>query len=186
MDSTELEKLLREDFYDGESFRRLVNEPLLYGVAAWLIVAYLGFVMREDIGYEWRQLRREVTEPQWSSNYGGDWPENRDAIVARIRSRVAPWISRRKIQLGWTNFGPAIIGRFGLKKLPNPETVRRSDRPESTQGRGELSTARQLATPPSSHSSKPPSQRRTIFPRSSSSDAAHSQSEPWDESKWID
>ena len=29
VDSTEVEKLLREDFYDGESFRRLVNEPLL-------------------------------------------------------------------------------------------------------------------------------------------------------------
>ena len=70
VDSTEVEKLLREDFYDGESFRRLVNEPLLYGVAAWLIVAYLAFVMRGDIGYEWRQLRRAVTEPQWSSNYG--------------------------------------------------------------------------------------------------------------------
>ena len=26
--SAEFEKLLREDFYDGESFRRLVNEPL--------------------------------------------------------------------------------------------------------------------------------------------------------------
>ena len=96
MDSTELEKLLREDFYDGESFRQLVNEPLLYGVAAWLIVAYLAFVMRGDIGYEWRQLRRAVTEPQWSSNYGRDWTENRDGIVARIRLRIAHWISEQK------------------------------------------------------------------------------------------
>ena len=186
MDSTELEKLLREDFYDGESFRRLVNEPLLYAVAAWLIVTYLAFVMRGDIGYEWRQLRRAVTEPQWSTNYGQDWPENRDGIVARIRLRIAHWISEQKAELEWPSVGPAISRRFGLKKLPNPETVRRSDRPESTQGRGELSTARQLATPPSSHSSKPPSQRRTIFPGSSPSGAAHSQAEPWDESKWID
>ncbi|MBB5059916.1 hypothetical protein HDF16_004650 [Granulicella aggregans] len=96
VDSTEVEKLLREDFYDGESFRRLVNEPLLYGVAAWLIVAYLAFVMRGDIGYEWRQLRRAVTEPQWSSNYGRDWPENREGIVARIRLRIADWISEQK------------------------------------------------------------------------------------------
>ena len=186
MDSTEVEKLLREDFYDGESFRRLVNEPLLYGVAAWLIVAYLAFVMRGDIGYEWRQLRRAVTEPQWSSNYGGDWPENRDGIVARIRLRIAHWISEQKTELEWPSFGPAISRRFGLKKLPNPETLRGSDRPASTQVRGEVSTARQLATPPPSHSPKPPSQRRTIFPGSSPSDAAHSQSEPWDESKWID
>ncbi len=148
VDSTEVEKLLREDFYDGESFRRLVNEPLLYCVAAWLIVAYLAFVMRGDIGYEWRQLRRAVTEPQWSMDYGRDWPENRDGIVARIRLRIARGISEQKAELEWPSVGPAISRRFGLKKLPNPETVRRSDRPESTQVRGELSTARQLATPP--------------------------------------
>ena len=185
MDSTELEKLLREDFYDGVSFRQLVNEPLLYGVAAWVIAAYLAFMMREDIGEEWRQLRRAVTEPQWSSNYGGDWPENREGIVARIRSRMAHWISEQKTELEWPSFGPAISRKFGLKKSPKPETVRWSDRPESTQVRGEVSTARQLATPPPSHSSKPPSQRRTIFPGSSPSDAARLQAEPWDESKWI-
>ncbi len=186
VDSTEVEKLLRDDFYDGESFRRLLHEPLLYGIAGWIIVAYLAFMMRLDIGYEWRQLRQAISGPQWSSNYGGDWRENRDGIVARIRSRVAPWISRRKIQLGWTNFGPAIIGRFGLKKLPNTETLRGSDRQASTQVRGEVSTARQLATPPPSHSPKPPSQQGTVFPGSSASDAAHSQLEPWDESKWVD
>jgi hypothetical protein len=63
MDSTELEKLLREDFYDGKTFRQLMNEPLVYGVAAWVVVAYLAFMMRDDIGEEWRQLRREVSEP---------------------------------------------------------------------------------------------------------------------------
>ncbi|MBB5343918.1 hypothetical protein HDF10_001897 [Edaphobacter lichenicola] len=186
VDSTEVEKLLRKDFYDGESFRRLVHEPLLYGVAAWLIVAYLAFVMREDIGYEWRQLRREATEPQWSSNYGGDWPENRDGIVARLRLRIAHWISEQKTALEWPSFGPATSRRFGLKKLPNTEMLRESDRPASTQVRGEVSTARQLATPPPLHSPKPSSQRRTIFPGSATSDAAHSQSQPWDESKWID
>ena len=186
MDSAGLEKLLREDYYDGESFRRLVNEPLLYGVAAWLIVAYLAFVMRGDIGYEWRQLRRAVTEPQSSSNCGRDWPDNRDGIVTRIRLRIAHWISEQKTELEWSRFWPAISRRFGLKKLPNPETLRESDRAASTQVRGEVSTARQLATPPPSHSRKPLSQRRTIFPGSSPSDAAHSQAEPWDESKWID
>jgi hypothetical protein len=186
VDSTEVEKLLREDFYDGESFRRLVNEPLLYGVAAWLIVTYLTFVMRGDIGYEWRQLRRAVTEPQWSSNYGVDWPENRDGIVARIWLRIVHWISEQKTELEWPSFGPAISRRFGLKKLPNPEMLCESDRPTSAQVRGEVSTAPQLATPPPSHSPKPPSQRRTIFPGSSLSDDARSQSEPWDESKWID
>jgi hypothetical protein len=186
VDSTEVEKLLREDFYDGESFRRLVNEPLLYGVAAWLIVAYLTFVMRGEIGYEWRQLRRAVTEPQWSSNYGRDWTENRDGIASRIRLRIAYWISEQKAELEWPSFRLAISRRFGLKKLPNPETLRESDRPASTQVLDEASTARQLPTPLPSQSPKPTSQRRTIFPGSSPSDAARSQAEPWDESKWID
>ena len=186
MGSSELEDALQKYFYDGESFRRLANEPLLYGVAAWLIVAYLAIVMRGDIGYEWRQLRRAVTEPQWSLNYGRDWPENRDGIVARIRSRIAHWISEQKTEFEWPSFGPAISRKFGLKKLPNPETLSGSDRPASTQVRGEVSIARQLATPPPPHSPKPPSQRRTIFPGSSSSDAAHSQSKPWDELEWID
>jgi hypothetical protein len=53
MGSSELEGVLQEYFYDGVSFRQLVNEPLLYGVAAWGMVAYLAFMMREDIGDEW-------------------------------------------------------------------------------------------------------------------------------------
>jgi len=60
MGSAELEGVLQEYFYDGESFRQLINEPLLYGVAAWVIVAYLAFMMREDIGDQWRHLRRAV------------------------------------------------------------------------------------------------------------------------------
>ena len=186
MNSTELEKLLREDFYDGESFRRLVNEPLLYGVAAWLIVAYLAFMMREDIGYEWRQLRREVTEPQWSSNYEGDWPENRDGIGARIQSRFAHWIDERKIQLIWANFSAAISRRSSPIKSSNPEGLRGSSRPVLKEVQDEVSTARGLATPLASNSAKPLSQRRSIFPGSSASDAAQSPSEPWDESKWIE
>jgi hypothetical protein len=182
MDSAELEKLLREDFYDGESFRRLINEPLLYAVAAWLIVAYLSFMMRGEIGYEWRQLRRAIAEPQWSSNYGRDWPDNRGGIVGQIRSRIAPWIREHKTQLEWS----AISHRFGLKKLPHSEALRGSDQPASTQVCGEVSTAPQLATQPPAPTPEPPSPRRTIFPGSSPSVTARSQSEPWDESKWID
>ena len=96
MDSTELEKLLREDFYDGKTFRQLMNEPLVYGVATWVVVAYLAFMMRDEIGEEWRQLRREVSEPKWSSEYGDDWPDNRNGIGARIRSRFVHWIDERK------------------------------------------------------------------------------------------
>jgi hypothetical protein len=186
MDSTELEKLLREDFYDGKTFRQLMNEPLVYGVAAWVVIAYLAFMMRDDIGEEWRQLRREVSEPQWSSDYGDDSPDNRYGIVARIRSRIVHWIDERKIQLIWANCSAAISRRSSLNKSPNPEGVRGSSRPVSKEVQDEVSTARGLAIPLASNSAKPLSQRRTIFPGLSASDAAQSPSEPWDESKWIE
>jgi hypothetical protein len=186
MGSAELEGVLQEYFYDGKSFRLLVNEPLLDGVAGWVIVAYLAFMMREDIGEEWRQLRRAVTEPKWASNHGGDWPENREGILARIRSRIAYWNRVKNVQLQWANLRAAISLRSSLKKSSNPESLRGSCPPASTEVQGEVSTAPQLANPLPSHSPKPSSQRRTIFPGSSPSDAAHSQSEPWDESEWID
>jgi hypothetical protein len=186
MGSAELKGVLQEYFYDGKSFRQLVNEPLLDGVAAWVIVAYLAFMTREDIGEEWRHLRRAVEEPKWSSIYGGDWPENRDGIVARIRSRIAYWNSVKNVQLQWANFRATISLRSSLKKSPNPEGLRGSCPPASTEVQGEVSTAPQLANPLPSHSPKPSSQRRTIFPGSSPSNAPHSQSEPWDASEWID
>jgi hypothetical protein len=186
MDSAELEGVLRQDFFEGQSFRRLANEPLLYGVAAWIIVAYLAFMMRSEIGDEWRQLRRAVAEPEWSSNYEEDWFENREGIASRIRSRIAYWIGENNIQLEWPNGRAAISTRSSLKKSPNPTSLRGSDRPASTEVQRETSSSQQLVNPLPSNSPKPPAQRRTIFPGSSSSNAAHSQSEPWDESKWID
>jgi hypothetical protein len=186
MDSTELEKLLREDFYDGKTFRQLVNEPLLYGVATWVVIAYLAFMMKDEIGEEWRQLRREVSEPKWSSDYRDDWPDNRDGIVAQMRSRFTHWIDERKIQLIWANFSAVISRRSIPIKSSNPEGVRGSSRPVSKEVQDKVSTARGLATPLASNSAKPLSQRRTIFPGLSASDAVRSPSEPWDESKWIE
>jgi hypothetical protein len=186
MDSTELENLLREDFYDGKTFRQLMNEPLVYGVATWVVVAYLAFMMRDDIGEEWRQLRREVSEPKWSSNYGGDWPDNRDGIVARIRSRFTHWIEERKIQLRRANLRAAISRRFSINKSSNPEGLRGSSRPVLKEVQDRVSTAQGPATPLASNPAKPLSQRRTVFPGLSASDTAQSPSEPWDESKWIE
>jgi hypothetical protein len=186
MDSTELEKLLREDFYDGKTFRQLMNEPLVYGVATWVVVAYLAFMMRDEIGEEWRQLRREVSEPKWSSEYGDDWPDNPNGIGARIRSQIAHWVDERKIQLIWANFSAAISRRSSLNKSSNAESLRGSSRPVLKEVRDEVPTARKPATPLASNYGKPLSQRRTIFPGFSASDAAQSPSEPWDESKWIE
>jgi hypothetical protein len=186
MGSAELEGILQQYFYDGESFRQLINEPLLDGVATWVIVAYLAFMLREDIGDEWRHLRRAVEEPKWSSNYGWDWPENREGIVARIRSRIVHLNSVKNVQLQWAKFRAAISRRSSFKKLPIPESLHGSNRPASTEVQGEVPTAPQLANPLPSHSPEPPTHRGTIFPGSSPSDAGHSQPKPWDESKWID
>jgi len=186
MDSTELEKLLREDFYDGKTFRQLMNEPLVYGVATWVVVAYLAFMMSDDIGEEWRQLRREVSEPMWSSEYGDDWLDNRDGIGARIRSRIAHWIDEENIQLIWANFSAAISRRSSLNKSSNAARLRGSSRPVSKEVQDEVPTARQPATRLASNTPKQTSQRLSIFPGSSASDAAQSPSEPWDESKWIE
>jgi hypothetical protein len=186
MDSTELEKLLREDFYDGKTFRQLMNEPLVYGVATWVVVAYLAFMMRDDIGEEWRQLRREVSEPKWSSDYGDDWQDNRDGIGARIRSRLSHWISEKEAHLRWANFRASISRRSSLNKYSDAESIRGSSRPVLKEVQDQVPTARQPATPLALNPAKLLSQRRTIFPGLSASDAAQSPSEPWDESKWIE
>jgi hypothetical protein len=185
MDSAELEKLLREDFYDGESFRRLVHEPLIYCVVAWVIVACLAFMMRQDIGYEWRQFRREVVVSEWSSNYGGDWPENREGIGTRIRMRITRWNADKNVLRVATNI-KTLMSRFGLKHSPNAESALDSNRTPSTEVQAEVPAARQHPNPLPSDSPEPPSQRRTIFPGMSPTDAAHSKPKPWDESEWID
>jgi hypothetical protein len=186
MDSTELEKLLREDFYDGKTFRQLMNEPLVFGVAAWVVVAYLVFMMKDDIGEEWGQLRREVSEPKWSSDYEDDWPDNRGGIGARIRSQFTHWIDERRIQSIWANFSAVISRRSSLNKSSNAESLRGSSRPVMKEVQDGIVTTRGLATPLASDAAKPLPQRRTIFPGLSASDAAQSPSEPWDESKWIE
>jgi hypothetical protein len=186
MDSAELEKLLREDFYDGESFRRLVHEPLIYGAVGWVIVAYLSFMMREDLAYELRRLRRAVGESEWESYTRAYWPENRERIGARIRSRIARLIAQTNGPLKWANLKVVLNRRSKLDNSPNPENPEYCGRPASTEVKAEVPTARQLPNPLPLRSPEPPSQRRTIFPGSSSSDSAHSQSKPWDESEWID
>jgi hypothetical protein len=100
MDSAELEKLLREDFYDGESFRHLVHEPLIYCVVAWVIVACLAFMMRQDIGYEWRQFRREVVvvlelRRRLARESGGNWHSNLDANYPVERRQECPTYSHQ-------------------------------------------------------------------------------------------
>ncbi len=163
-----------------------MNEPLVYGVATWIVVVYLAFMMKEQIGEEWRQLRREVSETKWALEYEYDWSDNRDGIGARIRSRFAHWIDERKIQLIWANLRAVISRRSSLNKSSDAESVRGTSRPVLKEVQDQVPTARQPATPLALNSPKPLSQPRTIFPGLSASDAAQSPSEPWDGSKWIE
>jgi hypothetical protein len=176
--SDELEGFLREDFYDGRSSRQLVAQPLLYGGAAWVVLLYLAFMMREEISDEWRRLRRAVDEPEWGWDSGEDWTVNHEGIATRIQSRIAHWKSR----LNWADLR-ARIGR-------HPKVVQYREAgqapPVSPVLQPEQSTPQQVLNPPSSHPPKARSQGHTIFPRSSPSNAAHSQPKPWDESEWID
>jgi hypothetical protein len=142
----------------------------------------LAFVMREDLAYEWRRLRRAVGEPEW----GSYWPENRDGIGIRMRLRIAHRIAEINRQLKWRNFRAAISRRSSVDKHPNPESVLASHRPASIEVQDKASTAQLKSNPLPSRSPEPPSQQRTIFPGSSPTDAAHSKSKPWDESEWID
>ena len=184
--SAELEGLLKEGFFDGQSFSQLIKEPMLDGLAFWLMLVYLAFMVRGDIGNEWRRLRRAVGEPEWESYSRAYWPDNREGIAARIRSRMAHWKGERNVQLMWANFKAAISRESGLNKHPNPESINSSERPASTGVQTRVPTPQQLTNALSTNSSEKPPQRHTIFPGSSPSEVGHSQSKPWDESEWID
>jgi len=106
VDSTELEKLLREDFYGGESFGRLVNEPLLHGVAALVIVAYLAFMIRHDIGSEWRQLRRTVMEPEWSRIMDGIGQGIERGLLLEFGGELPSGLVSKRYSLGGRISGP--------------------------------------------------------------------------------
>jgi hypothetical protein len=138
MDAAELEGILRQDFFDGQSFSQLANEPLLGGAAALIIGAYLAFMMREDLAYEWRRLRRVVGESEWGSSSGSYWPENREGIGTRIRSRSARWNAEISGQLKWANFKAVISRRSSVDRRPNPESLQGSHRPTSTEVQNEV------------------------------------------------
>jgi hypothetical protein len=186
INSAELEGLLRKYFYDGQSLRQLANEPLLYGVAAWLIIVYLAFMMREEIGDEWRRLRQADNEPEWGGDSGEDWMANQRGIINRIWSCISRWNSKTKIPFSRVDFKAAISRPSSVSQPVQAEIIHCDDRPVSKDVRHACSKPQQLANPVSSHSSKERSEGHTIFPGSPTSDAAHVQSKSWDESEWID
>jgi hypothetical protein len=186
IDSAELEGILREYFYGGRSLRDLANEPLLYGGATWLIVVYLVFMMREEIGDEFRRLRRSVAEPEWACDCGGDSSANQDGILTRIRSGITRCYSKTKVLFNCVDFADAINRCSSVNQTLKAESFYGDDRPVSTDVPHERSNPQQPANPFSSRSPKPQSQGHATFPRSSTSDVAHVPPKSWDESEWID
>jgi hypothetical protein len=162
------------------------NEPLFYIGAEWLIVVYLVFVMRVEIGDEWRWLRQADNEPEWGGDSGEDWTANQRGIINRIWSSIARWNSKTMIPFSWVDFKAAISRPSSVNRPLQPEILHGDDRAVSKDVRHERSKPQQLANPVSSYSSKERSEGHTIFPGSPTSDAAHVQSTSWDESEWID
>ncbi|WP_157466887.1 hypothetical protein [Edaphobacter aggregans] len=184
--SAELEGFLREDFYDGRSLPQMATEPLLYSCVTLVIVVYLVFVMKEEIGDEWRRLRRAVPEPEWRWESGGDRLANQEGLTARIRSHIVRWNSETKFLFNWINFRAAISRHHSINQPVNIERLRGDDEPVSTEVQQESSNPQHLPNPLSSQASKALSNTRPIFRGSSTSHAARSESKPWEESEWID
>jgi hypothetical protein len=165
VNSAELEGLLRKYFYDGQSLRQLANEPLLYGVAAWLIIVYLALMMREEIGGEWRRLRQTDKEPEWAGDSREDWTANQGGIISRICSGIARWNSKTMIPFNWVGFKAAISRPSSVNQPLQAEIIHGDDRPVSKDVRHERSKPQQLANPVSSHSLKELSAGPYDFPR---------------------
>ena len=186
INSAELEGLLREYFYDGQSLRQLANEPLLYSGAEWLIVVYLVFVMRVEIGDEWRWFRQADNEAEWGGYSREHWTANQRGIINRIWSSIACWNSTTMVPFSWADFKAAISRPSSVNQPLQAEILHGDDRPVSKDVRHEHSKPQQPANSVSSPSSKERSKGHTIFPGSPTSGGAHVQSKSWDESEWID
>jgi hypothetical protein len=180
--SAELEGFLREDFYDGKGSWQLIDEPLLFGGASWIVVLYLAFMMREEISDEWKHLRIAVIEPGWAWDSGGDWTVKQEGIAARIRSRIGRW----KSKLNWVNFKARISHHSGVNQPLKAGHIQDGDRPISVAVQPKHLNPQKVPNPATSGPQKASSQSHMVFPGSSLSDATHSKVKPWDESDWID
>jgi hypothetical protein len=167
VNSTELEGLLQEDFYGSRSFRQVIAEPLLYVSSVPLLVLYVAFMMKRELGIEWNRFREEVLESESTFNLVETWSQ----FAGRVRS----WIGRRigigkaQLQRDYSAFKTVTHAAVFL------DTVRQAEASPLTGEKHYL---------PSSLQELP--QRRSVFPGAASIPNAKEQSKPWDESQWID
>lgn len=184
--SAELEEFLKEFFYGNRSVRQLIVEPLLSGCAALIVLTYIAFMMRRELGAEWRGLCTAVSVSGSAFDSAWDLPPDKSRIGERIRSYIDRWNGARKHR---SNRGDAIAStnhRSGVNRIPLAGHVGNDDVLLSTTVRQtELSTL-QDGKPSSLDSPMTPPQRRPIFPGVASVRTANAEPKPWDESQWID
>ncbi len=186
VDSTELEGVLRRDFYEGQSFRQVVGEPALYGCLAMLLTLLLAWMMRDDIGTEWRDAWRVVWEPESEWDLGWDLPAHEGTLLTRIRIRIAqalgalkptydrlrsPVVQRRPSSLHRP--ADALTSRCADSSSLRDDYPARSMAPSVSEA-GSIS---QLGAGPWQH---------LVFPGSSLSYVPSKDADVWHESEWIE
>lgn len=184
--SAELEEFLKEYFYGNRSVRQLIVEPLLSGCAALIVLTYIAFMMRRELGAEWRGLCKAVSESGSACDSAWDWPHDKPGIGGRIRSQIDRWNGVRKHRPYRGDSIAPRNHRSGVNRIPLAGHVGNEDVLLSTTVRQRELSALQDGKPSSLDSPKKPPQRQSIFPGAASVRAAHAEPKPWDESQWID
>lgn len=163
VNSAELEGLLQESFYGDRSFHEVIAELLLYASGVPFLVLYVAFMMKRELGIEWNRLREEALGSELTFNLVKPW--------SRFARRVRSWIGRR------IGIEKARLQRdySAIKTVPHTAVIPGVfQQPETSLLTGEK------------HDLQVPPQRRSIFPGAVSLHNGKDQSQPWDESQWID
>ena len=165
--SPELEKLLREDFYDNQSFRRVLAEPTFDACAIPFVVLFMAFMMRQELVSEWRRLFEELYEDDFDFDAHTLWAD----LKAQCRTWVNPQSASAKARLSRSQSSH----RAQSDRPSNSTTVRKS-----------IGDAQKSETVGQSEQPSTARQPRLIFPGLTAIGRSDAQLKPWDESQWID
>ena len=186
LDSAQLEGYLRSGFYDGQSLRQVLKEPLVNAVTLWLVLPVMLFFMRDNLVAEWRDIWRAIGTSSWGPNRRANWAENNDRFVARggaqidrLSDGLERWWSR-----SYSSVAKGLRKRVHSLRLDGTSGASNAGQlPASEQHwSGAQQTSESLFNP----AVKTTSEGRPIFPGLSSSLSAQSRRKPWNESDWIE
>jgi hypothetical protein len=183
-----VEKVLREEFYEGRGLWKLAAEPFAEGSFLGLLLVVVGLIfVREELAAEWRRLWTALTELDSTSDYHWDSPANRRSNKGRIRLR---WNIRERVEGLW--FGRV---QHALRSTGHTDAKRDSelipgrigaDQPSISAPISADSAPKQRLEPPPIDHSKWPANQRFIFPGKTAVRTSNEKPKPWDESQWID